>query len=85
MATSVSTPAVPAPARGVPVRLGSVREGLWRVIDARGRIIGHLEARPQEGGIRYRVLRFHPASRTLRALGDFWSAEDAIDSLRFSG
>jgi hypothetical protein len=70
--------------RGTPVRLATAASGLWRVIDARGRIIGHLEANPQHHGVRYRARRFHAASRVFRDLGEFWSADDAVDCLRFA-
>ena len=68
---------------GTPVHLMPAAAGLWRVVDARGRIIGHLEAVAQVYGVRYRARRFHAASRAFRDLGDFWSADDAIDCLRF--
>ena len=67
---------------GTPVRLAAASAGLWRVIDPRGRIIGHLEVRAQHQGVRYRARRFHAASHAFRDLGEFWSADDAVECLR---
>ncbi|WP_345802755.1 hypothetical protein AAIB33_06605 [Microbacterium sp. AZCO] len=66
------------------MRLTRAASGLWRVIDARGRIIGHLEAHLDRDGVAYRARRFHAASHAFRDLGEFWSADDAIDCLRFA-
>jgi vacuolar-type H+-ATPase subunit B/Vma2 len=69
---------------GSPIRLSAAAPALWRVIDGSGRVIGHLQAVAAGAGIRYRARRFHPASRAFRELGEFWSAGDAIDCLRFA-
>ncbi|MHC2999082.1 hypothetical protein OB08_07115 [Microbacterium sp. HJ5] len=69
---------------GAPVRLAPAAPSLWRVIDRRGLVIGHLQALAQPGGIRYRARRFHAASRAFLELGDFWSVADAVDCLRFA-
>jgi len=68
---------------GTPVRLAGAAAGLWRVVDAHGRIIGHLQALAERQGVRYRARRFHAASHAFRELGEFWSADDAVDCLRF--
>jgi len=80
--TGSATYTAPRLRSGTPVRLAAAAPGLWRVIDGRGRIIGHLEARAERQGVRYRARRFHAASRTFRDLGEFWSADDAVDCLR---
>ena len=74
----------PLLAADTPVRLTSAAPALWRVVDASGRVIGHLQASAQRQGVRYRARRFHTASRTFRELGEFWSADDAIECLRFA-
>ena len=79
--TTMSAPMIRV---GTPVRLARAAPALWRVSDLRGRVIGHLEAITEPGGVRYRARRFHAASRLFRDLGDFWSADDAIDCLRFA-
>ncbi len=76
-----SRPDVPA---GTPVRLADAAPSLWRVFDRAGRVIGHLHARTDDAGVRYRARRFHARSRAFLDLGEFWSAEDAIDCLRFT-
>lgn len=65
-------------------RLLPVATDLWRVTDRHGRVIGHLEARRDPRGLRYRARRFHAPSRAFRDLGEFWSADDAVACLRYS-
>ena len=77
----ISTPPVPP---GASVKLAAAAPALWRVIDASGRVIGHIQALAEDAGVRYRARRFHAASRAFRDLGEFWSAGDAIDCLRFA-
>jgi hypothetical protein len=80
-AVRVDTPAVP---RGSSVRLAAAGPALWRVIDPSGLVIGHIQALVEGAGVRYRARRFHARSRSFRDLGDFWSAADAIECLRFA-
>ncbi|WP_203579610.1 hypothetical protein [Microbacterium hibisci] len=70
--------------RSTAVRLVAAAPSLWRVVDPRGLVIGHLQAHTQAGGIRYRARRFHAASRAFRELGEFWSADDALECLRLA-
>ncbi|MBN9152865.1 MAG: hypothetical protein J0I44_05725 [Microbacterium sp.] len=79
--SSIQTPAL---RRGTPLQLLAVGNGRWRVMDAAGRIAGHLDALLDPRGVRYRARRYHPGSRAFRDLGDFWSADDAVDCLRFA-
>lgn len=79
--TPIDAPAVPA---GVPLRLLDAAPSLWRVVDLRGRVVGHLQAITSSSGIRYRARRFQVASRAFLELGEFWSVGDALDSLRFA-
>ena len=79
--TAFDTPGIPEDS---PVRLAVAAPALWRVVDRRGRVIGHLQALAQGASVRYRARRFHPPSATFRDLGEFWSAADAIDCLRFA-
>lgn len=74
----------PGLASGAAVRLAFAAPALWRVLDASGRVLGHLQAVPDSRGMRFRARRFHPASRAFRDLGDFWSPDDAVDCLRFA-
>ena len=77
----IGTPAVPP---GTSIRLAAAAPALWRVIDASGRVIGHIQALAEDAGVRYRARRFHVGSRGFRDLGEFWSVGDAIDCLRFA-
>lgn len=67
--------------RGVTLRPVSVKR--WRVLDRTGRVLGHLRAEPVRGGIRFFAERFDLAAARLRVLGSFWSADEAVDCLRY--
>lgn len=56
---------------------------LWRVLDARGAIRGHLRVVADPLGVRYRAERLHLASGVFRLVGEFWDADDAVAALRF--
>ena len=62
-----------------------VRAGdrLWRLLDASGRILGHLRVVPDPLGLRYRAERLIPASGSFRLIGEFWNADDAAAALRY--
>jgi len=55
---------------------------LWRVLDTRGTIRGHLRVVADPLGIRYRAERLHLASGVFRLVGEFWDADDAVAALR---
>ncbi len=74
----------PALSLATRARLVAVTGSLWRVLDAKGIVIGHLTAVPLGTAIRFRASRYHPPSRGFRDLGEFWSADDAVDCLRFA-
>jgi hypothetical protein len=85
--TTTLTPRVPTPPRprtGIRLRLAPIGEGRWRVVDPTGLIIGHIDARPDPSGVRYRARRYHPGARAFVELGAFWSVDDAVDCLRYS-
>ncbi|MCT9820270.1 hypothetical protein N3K63_08230 [Microbacterium sp. W1N] len=82
METRFDSPPAPALPGGLrPIAVGA---RLWRVLDGAGRALGHLEVRGDGPQRRYVARRFHAASGTLRALGAFWSADEAADCLRWS-
>jgi len=64
------------------VRLDAAAPGLWRVRDRSGFVIGHLQTVAELSGTRFRARRFHAATHSFRDLGDFWSADDAVECLR---
>ena len=84
---TLSKPDVASPP-SIPLRLGvalvPVASGRWRVIDPKGRVIGHLDAVATASGTRYSARRYHVPSRSFRELGEFWSAADAVECLRLS-
>lgn len=83
--TSLDAPAAPAPAMSprTRVRLIPVATAMWRVVDPTGRAMGHLQRLTAPQGERYRARRFHAASGSFRDVGEFWSAQDAVDALRY--
>lgn len=74
----------PVLARPAPVTLVRAGAGLWRVVDRSGRVLGHVQTVAMGTEVRFRARRFHPPSRAFRDLGDFWSADDAVDCVRFA-
>ncbi|WP_106814091.1 hypothetical protein [Microbacterium timonense] len=74
----------PALAPRLRVRLIPAAPSLWRVVEPSGRVIGHLQQLTHHGAVRFRARRYHAASHAFRDLGDFWSADDAVESLRFT-
>ena len=75
----------PAPrlTRSTPVHLQPASSGLWRVLDAHGQILGHLERAGDEGEGRWRARRLNPLRRQFQSLGEFWSPDDAVDCIRY--
>ncbi|WP_353111258.1 hypothetical protein [Microbacterium sp.] len=81
--------ASPAPVLWATPSLRSGRETLqragdqlWRVLDARGAIRGHLRTVADPLGVRYRAERLHLATGAFRVVGEFWSPDDAVAALR---
>ncbi|WP_454119014.1 DNA mismatch repair protein [Microbacterium lacticum] len=67
--------------RGITLR--AVSQTRWRVLDRTGRVLGHLRAEAQRTGTRFHAERFDLAAARLRDLGAFWSADEAIECLRY--
>ncbi|GAA5029875.1 hypothetical protein ACFQRL_07980 [Microbacterium fluvii] len=66
------------------VRLAAAGPQLWRVLGPDARVIGHLHRLAHADGTRFRARRFHEGARAFLDLGDFWSADDAVDCLRLT-
>lgn len=77
-------PGAPWRSRRRDIRLIAAGPRLWRVLDPHGRVIGHVEVVAHDGDVRYRARRFHVPSRAFRDLGEFWSADDAVECLAFA-
>lgn len=69
----------PAAFRGV--ILVPVKESLWRVTDASGAVLGHIERRTDADGERFAARRLIAAVRSME-LGVFWRIDDAADCFR---
>jgi len=82
----LDTPAADAPqlSRVRSVRLVRAAPALWRIVDRRGLVIGHLQAISRGADVRYSARRFHAPSRAFRELGEFWSADDAVECVVFA-
>lgn len=81
-ASVVNTPHLPA---GAPEQLQQAGPAMWRVLGSRGLVLGHLAAVSHPLGVKFAARRFHPATGRFRDLGEFWSADDALECLRHSG
>ena len=80
MALTLDAPArSPRLTRRNELRLVAAGPARWRIVDGTGRAIGHLQAIGHADGERYRARRFHAPSRAFRDLGEFWSADDAVE------
>jgi len=55
-----------------------------RVLDDRGRIIGHLDDVTDADGARFRASRYRRSSGSLIPVGEFSRRSDAIDALRYA-
>ena len=58
-----------------------VRDGLWRIVDPAGAVIGYIEHHVGVDGNRYSARRIVFATRT-RDLGEFCRIDDAVDCFR---
>jgi hypothetical protein len=58
-----------------------VRDGLWRVVDRTGAVIGHIERRAHADGEQYLARRIVMSTRRIE-LGAFWRMADAADCFR---
>jgi hypothetical protein len=76
--------AIPVLSSGTRERMRPAGVNLWRVLDASGHVIGHVETFGHPLGVRFRAKRYHTASAGFRELGEFWSADDAVACLRYS-
>jgi len=73
-----------APHRGGGLRLMPVADGLWRVLEPHGRVIGHLRASGDGAQRRFHALRYHARDGRFREVGAFWSRAEALECLRLS-
>jgi hypothetical protein len=61
--------------------LVAVRDGLWRVVDRTGAVLGHIERQTQSDGERYLARRIVMSTRRIE-LGAFWRMDEAADCFR---
>jgi hypothetical protein len=83
-ALAAAAPVIPVPAPAVRGRETLVRAGaaLWRVVGRGGTVIGHLRVVEHPLGTRYRAERLQAATARFLVVGEFWSADEAVASLR---
>lgn len=65
-------------------RLVPVTDRRWRVTDAAGRVIGHVDRTGDPHTPRYRARRFRVSTGGFLELGEFWHLEDAVAVLHDS-
>jgi hypothetical protein len=76
----VNLPATALDIRTPGVRVVPLAGGRWRILGRTGALLGLLET---DGDGEYRALRFSVRERGYRLLGEFRTATDAADALRF--
>jgi hypothetical protein len=78
--------------RAIPLPLVSAHSGvtvlalhgrMWRVTRSDGAVLGYVELLDTAEGARYLSKRLRPRAQGFLPVGEFWSADEAIDSLRF--
>jgi hypothetical protein len=79
--TRPTTIAAVAGSRRAGPELVAVRDGLWRVLDRTGAVIGHIERQAHADGEKYLARRIVMSSRRIE-LGAFWRMADAADCFR---
>jgi hypothetical protein len=65
------------------LRVLDVRDDLSRVTRADGAIVGYVDRLQVPGGQAYRARRYLAAERRFVELPTVWSADDAVDTLRW--
>lgn len=75
----MNLPSAPVDIRTRGVDVVPLASGKWRVVSRSGVLLGHVE--PAADG--YRAVRFSVRERRFRMLGEFRTATDAADALRF--
>lgn len=77
--------------RAVPLPLAAAHPGvtilalhgrLWRATRPDGAVLGYVEIIETGEGERFRSKRLRPRAQGYLIIGEFWSADEAIDSLR---
>ncbi len=64
------------------LELVALHGGLTRVLLRGGGVIGYVETIEDSSGIRYQAKRMRRAAAGFAVVGEFWSADEALDALR---
>ena len=59
-----------------------VGESLWRVTRPTGEVLGYIERVAEAAGDRFRAKRMIVSQQRVDSIGEFWSADDAIQCFR---
>lgn len=65
------------------LELVALHGGLTRVLRRGGGVIGYVETVVEPGGTRFRAKRMRPRAAGFVVVGEFWTADEALDGLRF--
>ena len=79
---SVATRPVFTPRAGV--TLVELNDSLWRVTRPDGDVLGYVESVAEVAGTRYRAKRMIVSQQRFVSVGEFWSADDAVECFRAS-
>jgi hypothetical protein len=78
--------------RAIPLPLASAHPGvtllalhsrMWRAMLPDGAVLGYVEIVETADGERFLSKRLRPRAQGFLPVGEFWSADEAIESLRF--
>ncbi|MFS0867332.1 hypothetical protein AB3M83_08365 [Microbacterium sp. 179-B 1A2 NHS] len=82
MITTDAGPQLAARLRGYDLR--RVSPSLWRVVDARGVVAGHVAELADSRGVRYEARRYSASARAFVEIGGFWRMSDAVAAVHDS-
>jgi len=66
------------------VTLVELNDTLWRVTRPDGDVLGYVESLSEVAGTRYRAKRMIASQQRFVSVGEFWSADDAVECFRAS-
>ncbi len=72
---------------GTSIRAGvatiQLHDDLWRITRSSGEVLGYVERIDTAAGHRFVAKRMLPRQRRFLAVGEFWTADDAMDCFRY--
>jgi len=70
------------PKRSAGIDLVQLHDALWRITRPTGEVLGYVEKFSETAGDRYRAKRMIVTKNRFVSIGEFWSADDAVECFR---